>query len=69
MFSIASRGEIAIPTLMEFIKNTPSKKGKIGAIYTLHLIGIDRQIVGRFEEKFVKTEARSALLKLLPQNY
>jgi hypothetical protein len=67
MFSIASRGEIAIPTLMEFIKNTPSKKGKIGAIYTLHLIGIDRQIVGRFEEKFVKTEARSALLKLLPQ--
>lgn len=67
MFSIASRGKIAIPALMEFIKNKNGKKAKIGAIYTLHLIGIDRQIVGRFEEEFVNPEARSSLLKLLPQ--
>lgn len=68
MFSIASRGDIAIPALTDFFMNTQSKKGKIGAIYTLHLIGIDRQIVGRFYEKFVNSAARSALLKLLSQS-
>ena len=67
MFSIASRGDSAIPVLMEFFNSTQNKKGKLGAIYTLHLIGINRQIVGRFEEKFINPEARSALLKLLPQ--
>lgn len=65
MFSIASRGNIAIPALLDFFKNTQSKKGKTGAIYTLHLIGIDRQIVGRFYERFVNPAARTALLKLL----
>lgn len=67
MFSIASRGDIAIPALTDFFMNTESKKGKIGAIYTLHLIGIDRQIVGRFYEKFINPAARKALLKLLHQ--
>lgn len=66
MFSIASRGNISIPVLMDFFKGTQSKKGKLGAIYTIHLVGINRQIVGRFEEKFINPEARSALLKLLP---
>jgi hypothetical protein len=67
MFSIAARGNNAIPALVEFFNNTQNRKGKIGAIYTLHLIGIDRQIIGRFEEKFVNAAARSALLKLLHQ--
>jgi hypothetical protein len=34
-------------------------------LYTLHLIGIDRQIVGRFTERFVDSNARSTLLQLL----
>lgn len=68
MFSIASRGNKAIPALSDFFRNTQSKKGKIGAIYTLHLIGIDRQIAGRFYETFVNPAARSALLKLLTQS-
>jgi hypothetical protein len=68
MFSIASRGTIAIPALTDFFMNTQSKKGKIGAIYTLHLIGINRQIVGRFYEKFVNPAARSVLLNLLSQS-
>jgi hypothetical protein len=67
MFSIASRGNISIPALIEFFSNTQNEKGKIGAIYTLHLIGINRKIIGRFNEKFINPEARSALLKLLPQ--
>ncbi len=68
MFSIASRGNIAVPALTDFFMNTQNKNGKIGAIYTLHLIGIDRQIVGRFYEKFVNPAARTALLKLLTQS-
>jgi len=67
MFSIASRGNLSIQALTDFFMSTQSKKGKIGAIYTLHLIGIDRQIVGRFHEKFVNPFARAALLKLLSQ--
>jgi hypothetical protein len=68
MYSIASRGNISIPALTGFFTNTQSKNGKIGAIYTLHLIGIDRQIAGRFYEKFVNPVARAALLKLLSQS-
>jgi hypothetical protein len=67
MFSIASRGDVAIQALTNFFINTQSKKGKIGAIYTLHLIGINREIVGRFYEKFINPAARKALLKLLYQ--
>lgn len=67
MFSIASRGNAAIPELLRFFYNTKNERGKTGAIYTLHLIGIHRNIAGRFSEKFVNPEARAALLKLLPQ--
>ncbi len=67
MFSIASRGNESIQSLTDFFMTTQNKKGKIGAIYTLHLIGIDRQIVGRFYEKFINPAARAALLKLLYQ--
>jgi hypothetical protein len=67
MFSIASRGDTAISVLLDHFTNTQSINGKIGAIYTLHLIGINRQIVGRLSEDFVNPGARSALLKLLPQ--
>lgn len=67
MFSIASRGNESIQALTDFFMTTQNKKGKIGAIYTLHLIGIDRQIVGRFYEKFISPAARTSLLKLLYQ--
>ncbi|MBN8675302.1 MAG: hypothetical protein J0L56_14315 [Chitinophagales bacterium] len=67
MFSIAARGNVSIQALTDFFMTTQNRKGKIGAIYTLHLIGIDRQIVGRFYEKFINPAARAALLKLLSQ--
>jgi len=67
MFSIASRGDEAIPALVHFFKTTKNEQGKIGAIYTLHLIGIQRKIVGRFSERFVNPEARIALLDLLKE--
>jgi hypothetical protein len=65
MFSIASHGEEAIPFLTNLFKTTQNKKGKIGALYTLHLIGINSKIIGRFEESFVNKKARIALLELL----
>jgi hypothetical protein len=65
MFSIASHGDKAIDYLVNFFKATESKQGKFGAIYTLHLIGINSQIVGRYEEQFVNSKARFALLGLL----
>lgn len=68
MYSIASRGDKAIPALTDFIKTTKNNHGKYGAIYTLHLIGIDRQIAGRFYEEFKNPAARAALLDLLPQS-
>lgn len=66
MFSIAAHGDEAIPRLVEFFRTAKSEAGKSGAIYTLHLIGINRTIVGRFSEKFVNPKAREALLSLLP---
>ena len=70
MFSIATRGDEAIPVLINFFDTTQNKKGKLGAIYTLHLIGIQRKIVGRFSEEFINPKARSALLSLLKEkNY
>ena len=65
MFSIAMYKEAAIAPLLQFIKTSKNLKAKVGAVYTLHLIGINRTIVGRFTENFTNLSARSALLQLL----
>jgi hypothetical protein len=65
MFSIAAHGDSAIAPLLNLIDTVRNRKARIGAVYTLHLIGINRTIVGRFEEKFVDSAARNALLSLL----
>jgi hypothetical protein len=65
MFSIAARGNSAIAPLVNVVENSSSRGAKLGAIYTIHLIGIHRTIVGRFDEQFVDTNARNALLYLL----
>ncbi len=67
MFSIAARGDAAIPALVKFFNTKSNENGKIGAIYTLHLIGINRQIKGRYYEEFVNQKARNALLGLLQE--
>jgi hypothetical protein len=61
MYSIAARGDIAIQPLIDVLQNSSNSYAKYGAIYCLHLIGINRTIVGRFTEKFVNTKARAAL--------
>jgi len=66
MFSIANRGDEAISELVKFFKSSANDKGKIGVLYTLHLIGINRKIAGRFYEEFTNKNARKALLGLLP---
>jgi hypothetical protein len=65
MFSIAARGNSAIGPLVAVVENSTIEKARLGAIYTIHLIGIQRKIVGRFSESFVDTNARKALLYLL----
>ncbi len=65
MFSIAEYGDDAINPLTHFIDTVHSIKAKRGAIYTLHLVGINSTIVGRFFEKFENRNARKALRKYL----
>ena len=54
MYSIAAHGDDAIYPLLSFIKKAKSNRAKYGAILSLHLIGIDRKIAGRFYEEFKK---------------
>ena len=65
MYSIAAHKDAAIQPLLDFIKNAPSAKAKLGAVYSLHLIGINSRIAGRFYEDFSNPKARTALLGLL----
>jgi hypothetical protein len=65
MFSIAARGDSAIGPLVKVVETSSNQKARLGAIYTLHLIGINRKIIGRFVEAFVDANARKALLSLL----
>jgi hypothetical protein len=65
MFSIAARGDSAIGPLIKLVENSSDRKTRLGGIYTIHLIGINRKIVGRFSEEFVDSNARKALLYLL----
>jgi hypothetical protein len=62
MFSIAARGDSAIGPLVKVVETSTDQKARLGAICTLHLIGIDRKIRGRFVEAFVDAKARNALL-------
>jgi hypothetical protein len=68
MYSIANHGDEAVSALVDFIDSTNNLKAKEGAIYTLHLIGINSRIVGRFIEDFHNKKARNALLKYLPDS-
>ena len=64
-FSIAAHGEAAIPALMHYIKADADPLGKAGAIYALHLIGINSTVAGRQYEEFSSVKARNALRDLL----
>lgn len=65
MYSIAEYGNDAINPLIHFIDTVHSVKAKRGAIYTLHLVGINSTIIDRFLEKFENRNARKALLKYM----
>ena len=65
MYSIAARGDNAIQPLINVLQNSSSDYAKYGAVYCLHLIGIDRKIAGRFYEQFVNPKARTVLLQFL----
>ena len=67
MYAIASNEDAAINKLVDYINSTHNLHGRIGAVYCLHLIGIDSKVVGRYVEKFVNTNARNALLSLINQ--
>lgn len=65
MYSIAAYKDAAIEPLLQFIQHTSSLWAKHGTVWTLHLIGINSKIAGRFYEEFVNPHARNALLQLL----
>lgn len=65
MFSIAAHGDKAIEPLMNIIRNAKDHRARIGALNTLHLIGIDRRVAGRFYEEFFNPKARLAMLQLV----
>ncbi len=64
MFSIAIHSTKAIQPLLNFIDTTESIDAKMGAIYTLYLIGIDCKVEWQYDD-CVNVHAREALLKLL----
>jgi len=64
MFSIAAYKDKAIQPLTDYFNSTNSDQGKTGVIYSLHLIGINGKIAGRFYEQFTDSNARQALLNL-----
>jgi len=65
MYSIAAHGEVAVAPLLALAQHSPSSNARIGAVYSLHLIGIESQEVGRYTEKFKSLVARQALRSLL----
>jgi len=62
MYSIAAHNDAAIPPLLELIEQTKNPKAAYGAVLTIHLIGIERTVKGRFYEEFKNKKARAALL-------
>jgi hypothetical protein len=67
MYSIAARGDAAITPLIDFARSTTSDHARYGAILCLHLIGIERRIIGQHTEDFRNPRARQALLSLLSE--
>ena len=65
MYSIAAHGEAAIAPLLKLAKNAPSQHTRVGAVYSLHLIGIESHEAGRYIEEFKVLAARQALRSLL----
>ncbi len=67
MYKIALKKDTAIDRLVKYINCTENLEGKFGALFCLHLIGIDSKIAGRFHENFINSKARKALLSLVFQ--
>jgi len=65
MYFIAAHGDEAIGPLLSFIKNSQSTKARYGALLTLHLIGIESKIAGRFHEEFKNKQVRNIFYELL----
>ncbi len=65
MYSIAAYKEAAVDPLLDFIEKSTTEHARHGAFLTLHLIGIESKIAGRYYEEFTNKKAREALLSLL----
>jgi hypothetical protein len=65
MYSIAYHGNSAITPIINFIDTSRNLQARLAGLYTLHLIGIQGRVVGRFTEDFENKNARNALLKYL----
>jgi hypothetical protein len=65
MYSIAAHKDVAVEPLLALFRETKDQHTKNGVVLTLHLIGIDSTIIGRFDEKFLNASARKAMLRLI----
>lgn len=65
MYSIASHREQAIGPLVNLIRTNSSEHAREGALLTLHLIGIESRVVGRFHEEFKSKTVRAAFYDFL----
>jgi tetratricopeptide (TPR) repeat protein len=65
MLSIAARGDTALPLLADFVKKAHSSEEKEAGLLTIHLIGIDSDVAGRFDENFKDRKARETLWGLM----
>jgi hypothetical protein len=65
MYAIAAHKGEAIEPLVDLARWTRSPHALGGALLTLHLVGIESTVVGRFDEAFKSKKARDALLSLL----
>jgi hypothetical protein len=65
MYSIAAHGETAVAPLLAVAQHAPLEQSRRGAVYSLHLIGINSREAGRFYEEFTNLSARQALRSLL----
>lgn len=66
MYSIAAWRDSALQPLTEFIGKTKCLKAKVGALYSLYLIGVKSYVDSIApHNKFTDVNSRSAILKLL----
>lgn len=65
MLSIAARKDEALPLLENFVRNAKSLQERRAGLFTIHLIGIESNAIGGYDENFQNRRARETLWRLM----